>query len=162
MNRKSFLKMGFGAAVIPSAAYAQDALPPLKMELVKEFVGAGHGKPERVLEMLVDHPNLVYCRYDWGNGDFEEAIEGAGHVGHKELAELLIKHGARVNLFVLTMLGKADLVLPVLDQYPELIFAKGAHGFTLLHHANVGGKDSERIVQYLDEKGLKETKMRIK
>jgi hypothetical protein len=166
MNRKSFLKIGLGAAaatqLIPIAAHAQDTPPPLKMELVKEFVIAGHGKPEKVLEMLSDHPNLVYCRYDWGNGDFEEAIEGAGHLGNKSLAELLIKHGARVNLFVLTMLGKSDLVLPVLDQYPELIFAKGAHGFTLLHHAKVGGKESEKIVQYLDEKGLKETNIRIR
>ena len=28
--------------------------------------------------MLSEYPNLIYSRYDWGNGDFEEAIEGAG------------------------------------------------------------------------------------
>jgi hypothetical protein len=65
--------------------------------------------------------NLLYARYDWGNGDFEEAIEGAGHVGNKEIANYLIEQGARVNLFVLTMLGKTNLVKPVLDEYPPLI-----------------------------------------
>lgn len=81
---------------------------PIKMEIVKEFVGAGHGNIDRVKEMLANHPNLLYSRYDWGNGDFEEAIEGAGHVGNKEIAELLIKEGARLNLFVMTMLGKTS------------------------------------------------------
>ena len=40
--------------------------------------------------MLNDYPNLIYSRYDWGNGDFEGAIEGAGQVGNKEIADYLI------------------------------------------------------------------------
>ena len=112
----------------------QDA-EPIKMSIVKEFVGAGHGNIARVKEMLANQPNLIYSRYDWGNGDFEEAIEGAGHLGNKEIAEFLINEGARLNLFVMTMLGKTALVKPILEAYPNLIFAKGAHGFTLLHHA---------------------------
>lgn len=33
------------------------------------------------------------------------------------------------------MLGKTELVKPVLEEYPNLISAKGPHGFSLLHHA---------------------------
>jgi hypothetical protein len=166
MNRIEFLKSGFvsaiGIGVIPTTLKGQDSPPPIKVEIVKEFVIAGHGNPTKVKEMLQTYPNLLYSRYDWGNGDFEEAIEGAAHVGNREIAEFLIQQGARLNLFALTMLGKTDLVIPVLDQYPNLVFAKGAHGLTLLHHAKVGGKDSERIFQYLAEKGLKETQVPIK
>lgn len=129
--------------------------------MIEEFVKAGHNDLKKVKAMLKKEPNLIYARHDWGNGDFEEAIEGAGHVGDKEIANYLIEQGARVNLFVLTMLGKKDIVIPALEEYPNLIQAKGPHGFTLLHHAKVGGKDSEDVYNFLKEKGLEETKIKI-
>ena len=61
---------------------------------------------------------------------------------------------------MLTMLGRTDLVKPTLEAYPDLVFAKGPHGFTLLHHAKVGG--AKELYNYLSEKGLKETKIAIK
>nr|WP_299342846.1 hypothetical protein [Allomuricauda sp.] len=133
---------------------------PLPQKLVKDFVIAGYGKLELVKEMLEEHPNLIYSRYDWGKGDFEEAIEGLGHLGNKEIAEYLISKGARLNLFVMTMLGKTELVKPILEAYPEQLFAKGAHGFTLLHHAKVGG--AKHLYEYLKDKGLKEEQIKIK
>ena len=166
MTRKNFIHralVGFSTlAAVPSLLRAQagPAVPPLDPELVKEFVGAGHNNLDRVRELLAEQPNLIYSRHDWGNGDFEEAIEGAGHVGNREIAEFLISQGARVNLFVLTMLGQTELVKPVLEQYPALIFAKGAHGFTLLHHAQRGG--AEDLMAYLEEKGLRETQIKLK
>ena len=122
MNRKTFLTQTLTSVsaltVAHQLAFPQEEPKPLDAKLVKEFVIAGHGKLDRVQEMLTDYPNLIYCCYDWGNGDFEEAIEGAGHLGNREIAEHLIEQGARVNLFVLTMLGKTDLVKPVLEAYP--------------------------------------------
>lgn len=169
MNRKEFLQASLytstGMVLLPGIINGQNKVeppPPLKPEIVKQFVGAGHNNLARVKEMLLDYPNLIYCRYDWGNGDFEEAIEGAGHVGDKDIATYLIEQGARVNLFVLTMLGKTELVKPVLESYPKLLFAKGAHGFTLLHHAKRGGDDALAMVEYLQQKGLKETQIKIK
>jgi hypothetical protein len=166
MNRKTFLKNSLGgialAAVVPTFAFSQSQQEPapLDVKLVKDFVVAGHKNLALVKEMLIAHPNLIYSRYDWGNGDFEEAIEGAGHLGNKEIANYLISQGARVNLFVLTMLGKTDLIKPTLEAYPELIFAKGPHGFTLLHHAKMG--EALDLQEYLIEKGLKETHVPIK
>ncbi|UZR97264.1 hypothetical protein [Chondrinema litorale] len=165
MKRKTFIRNSLGGIMslgIPSF-YANPINivepEPLKISLVKEFVGAGHGKIDKVKEMLNDYPTLIYSRYDWGNGDFEEAIEGAGHVGNKEIANYLIESGARVNLFVMTMLGKTDLVKPILEAYPQLINAKGAHGFTLLHHAKVGGENAKDLYDYLETNGLTETKL---
>src|SRR5687767_12110901 len=103
MNRKSFLLQSAtaGAALMvnPFSSFSQTNQnpEPYKPEVVKEFVGAGHNKIDRVKEMLAEYPNLLYSRYDWGNGDFEEAIEGAGHVGNKEIAQYLISKGARPN-----------------------------------------------------------------
>ena len=60
------------------------------------------------------------------------------------------------------MLGKSKLVIPTLEEYPNLINSIGSHGFTLLHHANVGGVDSLEIKEYLIENGLSETQIKIK
>ena len=168
MNRKTFLKYSAGTAIglgmLPKSlqAASQDDPEPLPSSLVKEFVVAGHKDLDKVKQMIVEYPNLIYSSYDWGNGDFEEAIEGAGHLGNKEIANYLVDQGARVNLFVLTMLGKTELVKPVLEAYPSLLMAKGAHGFTLLHHANVGGDNSAELQNYLTEKGLTETFIKIR
>lgn len=168
MNRINFIKTGLGslalAAVTPFHLTARSSRDPDPIDptLVKEFVIAGHSKLDKVKEMLADYPNLLYCCYDWGKGDFEEAIEGAGHVGNTEIVHYLIEQGARVNLFVLTMLGRTDLVKPILEAYPQLLQARGAHGFTLLHHAKVGGEKAAPLHAYLTEKGLKETQINIK
>ena len=168
MNRKKFIRSSLltlsGLATAPSLLTAQEQKKagPLKLETGKEFVEAGHGNLDKVKLMLKEQPNLIYSRHDWGNGDFEEAIEGAGHVGNKDIANYLISQGARVNLFVLTMLGKTDLVKPVLEDYPQLLFASGPHGFTLLHHAKAGGDSAGELYEYLQQKGLNKTQVRIK
>jgi hypothetical protein len=170
MNRKKFLaQMAGGTAALVlmnnqliGQSSNQQGPPPLPIDLVKEFVIAGHGDFPKVQEMLKEHPNLIYSKFDWGNGDFEAAIEGAGHVGNKEIANYLLEAGSRVTLYVLTMLGRTSLVKPVLEAYPSLIFAKGPHGFTFLHHAKVGGKDGEELFAYLQEKGLKEDWVKLR
>jgi len=176
MNRKKFLgqvAVGttafvtlnsglFGQTMQPAQPKQIQDIPPLPLDLVKEFVIAGHGDFPKVQAMVKETPNLVFTKIDWGNGDYEAAIEGAGHVGNKEIATFLIESGSRVTLYVLTMLGRTDLVKPVLEAYPSLITAKGPHGFTLLHHAKVGGKDGEELYAYLQEKGLKEDWVKLR
>ncbi|HAF30898.1 MAG TPA: hypothetical protein DCG75_17810 [Bacteroidales bacterium] len=167
MERKDFIRLGligtFGLQVIPviGSKRSKSFEENVSLQTIKEFVVAGHSNLSKVKVMLKSLPNLIYCRHDWGGGDFEEAIEGAGHVGNKKIAEYLINEGARVNLFVLAMLGKTEIVKTTLEQFPNLLHAKGAHGFTLLHHAKAGGKESEEIYNYLIEKGLTESKYNI-
>jgi hypothetical protein len=169
MNRKNFLQqvaVGTGSMIaMPYLLSGQttntnnlakgDPLPP---EKVKEFVVAGHSNLARVKEMLAESPTLLYATWDWGGGDFETAIEGAGHVGNKEIANYLIDQGARTNLFVLTMLGKTQIVKSYLEVFPAYLQARGPHGFTFLHHAQRGGDDAKELLDYLTGKGLKETK----
>ncbi|SHJ20631.1 hypothetical protein [Aquimarina spongiae] len=170
MNRKLFIKTGLvsgiGFGLLPNLTIAsnqdQSEQKPLSIKIVKEFVIAGHFDLEKIKNMLEDYPNLIYCSYDWGNGDFEKAIEGAGHKGNKEVVKYLIAKGARVNIFVLTMLGKTRLVKSILDEYPNLIFSKGPHGLSLLHHAEIGGEESKELFEYLQMRGLTEKQFKLR
>ena len=162
MNRKLFLQQSILAATSLAAAPfatfagARALADPLPAEKVKEFVGAGHNNLDKVKALMAEMPALIYASWDLGSGDFETALEGAGHVGNKEIANYLIAAGARTNLFVLTMLGKTALVKAFLDSFPQYLTARGPHGFTLLHHAQRGGEDAKELLDFLSSKGLKE------
>jgi hypothetical protein len=168
MNRKHFLMQSSiaGAAWIAnpfqSFGKTNQGIEPYKTEIVKEFVTVGHSNLTRVKEMLEEYPNLLYSRFDWGNGDFEEALEGAGHVGNKEIARYLIEKGARPNIFVMAMLGETLIVKTILDKYPNLLNSLGPHGFTLLHHATRGGEEAKELLEYFKGKGLVEMQVKIK
>jgi hypothetical protein len=170
MHRKKFISgaaaTAAGLVLLNTTAKTQTAQQPAPdpypQDLVKEFVIAGHGDLAKVQTMMQQHPNLIYSKFDWGNGDFEAAIEGAGHVGNKDIANLLLDAGSRVTLFVLTMLGKTELVKPILEAYPKLVFANGPHGFTMLHHAKVGGAEGQELYDYLQNKGLKQDWVKIR
>lgn len=168
MNRKSFLQniaVGSGIVAVPSIILAQETKPtqrakadPLPAEKVKDFVSAGHNNLDKVKQLLEEFPTLIYATWDLGGGDFETGLEGAGHVGNKDIANYLIEKGARTNLFVLTMLGKIQIVKAYIETFPSYLYARGPHGFTLLHHANRGGEEAKELVEYLQSKGLKETR----
>ncbi|MEO5682607.1 MAG: hypothetical protein ABIQ88_08190 [Chitinophagaceae bacterium] len=163
-SRKKFIAFSSFAltGMVTMAGQNQTAKPPaLDKELVKDFVIAGHGNFDKIKQLLQEHPSLLYACWDWGGGDFETALEGAGHVGNKEIANHLIGLGARTNMFVLTMLGKTAIVKPFLEQSPKFIFARGPHGLSLLHHAQKGGEDAVELLAYLQANGLKETKMNL-
>jgi len=169
MNRKHFLAratLSAGGIIASSrfltaSANANTIGDPLPADKVKDFVIAGHGNLEKVKQMLLELPTLLYATWDWGGGDFETAIEGAGHVGNKEIANYLIGLGARTNLFVLTMLGKTSIVKSFLDTFPQYLSAKGPHGFTFLHHAKQGGEDAKELLEYFQGKGMTETKVAL-
>ncbi len=167
INRHDFLKKSFiGAAgiLLPlpflSAQSQEPARPaPLKLEIVKEFVNVSHGKFDQVKEMLENNHLLLHVSNDWGGGDFESGIEAAGHVGNKEIASYLLSKGARYNIYLACMLGHLETVKNVLTFNPGLLNSKGPHGFTMLHHAQKGGEEAKRTVEYLQSLGAKETKI---
>ena len=171
MDRRDFIDRAAvtaaGLFVAPTMVLAQQKLtnterpPRMQMDLVREFVIAGHSDFDKTRELLDEDPNLLFATWDWGGGDFETALEGAGHVGSTDIANYLISKGARPNIFVLTMLGKTAIVKALLEDYAALLNAKGPHGFTLLHHAERGGDKASELLEYLQSKGLKETKLPI-
>ena len=80
--------------------------PQFDRARVKRFVIAGHVNLSAVKAMLAEEPNLINGAIDWGNGDFETALGGASHMGRRDIAEYLLEHNARMDIFAATMLGK--------------------------------------------------------
>ncbi len=166
MDRRHFIRsVGLGAPLIAGHTFAaQDTMKPAKPaqlppELVKEFVRVGHNNLSKVQRMLKEEPGLLNASWDVGGGDFETALEGAGHVGDREIAEYLIHQGARANIFVLTMLGMTTEVKALLATFPELLWSKGPHGLTLLHHATRGGEPAKELLEHIHALGLTEMKL---
>lgn len=145
-----------GAALVtlvaaPLRAFSQQPPRPAKLadDLVRDFVGAGHGDLDKVKKMLGEQPGLLNATWDWGGGDFESAIGGAGHMGRADIAKYLIDQGARYDIFVAAMLGQLDLVKTALTATPTLIDSKGPHGISLLRHAEKGGEGAKPVLEYL-------------
>jgi ankyrin repeat protein len=167
-SRKNFLKKGLlfsaGISLAPNLVFSQNKQAPAQIDpkIVNEFVKIAHSDFDKVKEMVKEQPLLLNASWDWGDGDFETALGAAGHMGLKETANFLISLGARTDIFVLTMLGKTDIVKSLLKAYPVLLNSKGPHGFTLLHHAKKGGKDAEKLVNHLQKLGLTETNIKLK
>jgi hypothetical protein len=121
--------------------------------LAREMVGVSHGNLARVQELLAEHPTLAGASWDWGFGDWETALGAASHVGSREIAALLIEHGARPDLFTFAMLGQLDVVKSYLAANPGLQRLKGPHGLTLMHHAKRGGEVALGVVAHLEQLG---------
>ena len=151
MIRRSFLLAVPTVSLINAQSKQPDKGPPLSPELVKEFVVAGHGKLERVKEMLGANPALIRAAWDWGGGDFETALGGAGHMAQREIAEYLIAQGAPLELPAAAMLGRLDFVKAAVTAFPNVIRIPGPHRISLLAHARKSGSDE--VVKFLESVG---------
>jgi hypothetical protein len=123
--------------------------PQINRLLVQDFVIFAHSDLAMVKSLLAKEPALVNATMDWGGGDWETGLGGAAHMGRKDIVALLLEHGARIDLFCAAMLGQLDAVKTFLTARPKLIDAKGPHGFTLHFHAQVGGKEAEAVLDFL-------------
>ena len=120
---------------------------------VKETVAVSHGNLLRVRELVEASPALAKATWDWGFGDWETALGAASHTGRREIAELLIAHGARPDIFTFAMFGQLDVVKAYVEANPGIQRTHGPHGFTLLHHARKGGDRALPVVEYLKTLG---------
>ena len=112
---------------------------PQDLNTVYAFVGAGHNNLDKVKELLAQDPHLVFAARDWGDGDWETALGGASHTGHREIARYLLLKGARLDAYCAAMLGQRDVILALLKANPSAAIAKGPHGYTLLYHVAISG-----------------------
>lgn len=121
----------------------------LEPSLVEEFVSKAHGDLARVRDLLRQQPKLANAAWDWGGGDWETALGAAAHMGRKDIALLLLEHGARLDIFAAAMLGHIDVVRATLAALPDVRRWPGPHGIPLLIHAEAGGADAAPVVEYL-------------
>ena len=123
--------------------------PTLESNLVEEFVRVAHADLDRTKELLAQEPALVNATWDWGGGDFETALGAASHMGRKDIANFLLEHGARLDIFAAAMLGKLDIIKAALTAYPDALNTPGPHGIPLIIHAEKGGEDALGVLEYL-------------
>jgi hypothetical protein len=135
----------------PSAV--ADTFPQHPHPIVRETVVTAHGNINRLRELVDAHPALARAAYDWGFGDWEDALGAASHTGNREIAEYLISKGARPTLFSATMLGQLDTVKAFLAAQPGAQRIPGPHSISLLAHAKAGGAQAAAVYQYLEQVG---------
>ena len=123
--------------------------PPFDRARVKRFVIAGHVNLAAVKAMLAEEPKLINGTIDWGNGDFETALGGASHMGRRDIAEFLLEHNARMDIFAATMLGKLDIVKAAVVAFPNIVHVPGPHGIPLIVHAEKGGLAAKDVLEFL-------------
>ncbi len=122
---------------------------PIDKELVGEFVLKAHGDLDFVRQTVEREPAVVNAAWDWGGGDWETGLGAASHVGRRDIADYLLEHGARKDVFAAAMLGEVDVVRAMLDAQPDLRDARGPHGISLRAHAEAGGEQAGGVLDLL-------------
>lgn len=112
--------------------------PSIDDALVAEIVGASHFNFDRVKELVEHRPELARATWDWAFGDWETALGAASHVGRRDIAQLLIRHGARPDLFTFAMFGQYEVIKAAIEASPGIEAMEGPHGISLLSHAQAG------------------------
>jgi hypothetical protein len=130
------------------AGAAPAALDPTQ---VQAFVGNAHGDLDAVRAALEAEPLIANAAWDWGGGDWESALGAAAHMGRRDIAELLLEHGARLDIFAAAMLGDVEVVQAILAAHPESRNATGPHGIPLRAHAEAGGEQALQVLAFLDD-----------
>jgi hypothetical protein len=171
VSRRTFLSLAPLPALVPAdfssessragrrqaANPARPAIPAVfpsqDPDVAREIVAASHGNVARVRELLPGRPALANAAWDWGYGDWESALGAASHVGHREIAGLLLAAGARPTIFSAAMLGQLDAVKASVAASPGVQKTRGPHGITLLSHAKAGGPAATAVVAYLESLG---------
>ena len=90
------------------------------------------------------------CRWNGGPGQTETPLQGAAHTGRREIAEFLLANGAKPNMVVYAMLGDEEKFSAMLAENPDNINEIGAHNFSLMFHAALGGNLT--IIETINEK----------
>ncbi|MEO9513286.1 MAG: hypothetical protein ABJN84_14125 [Flavobacteriaceae bacterium] len=161
MNRKTFLKknlvLGGIALTAPSILLAKNYAgqqETFNNKLIQEFVFAAHKSLEDTRKIFEEYPLLLNCTNQFKRGDFETAVGGASHMGRRDIVDFLVSKGARLDIFNYTFLGYDEFVKKLILEHPGLLKSSGPHGFTLLHHAEVG--ERMELAEWLKSKGLTE------
>jgi hypothetical protein len=139
----------------PSLLLAQSSQSvPMIPDIVQEMVGVSHRDAKRVAQILDMQPGLVNASIDWGFGDWESALDAASHVGNREVAEVLLRRGARPTIFSAAMLGQVEVVKHFVATQVGIQKTYGPHGITLYSHAR-----SDGMREYLKSLGDADAKL---
>lgn len=125
--------------------------PRTDLRPVLDFVQAAHRDLDKVQTMLATDPSLAIASWDWGNGDWETGLEGAAHMGRRDIVRYLLDHGARADSFSAAMLGHTATVAAMIGLTPATAITRGPHGLPLMFYVGHGGQPAmaEVVVPHL-------------
>jgi hypothetical protein len=126
-----------------------DQFPSHPPELVREMVTVAHYDLKRVKELAEARPSLARAAWDWGFGDWEDALGAASHMGNRPMAEYLISKGARPSIFSAAMLGELEIVKGFVAAQPGAQAIRGPHSISLLAHARMGSEAARPVLEFL-------------
>jgi len=162
-HRRDFLRLGalsgLGLAMPALRARADELETPSEIpgefprqaaDDVREIVGAAHTDLERVRVLVTARPALARASWDWGYGDWETPLGAASHMGRRDIAEILLAHGARPTVFSAAMLGQLEVVRAFVQADAAVASLEGPHGIPLIAHAQKGGDAAKEVVAYLE------------
>jgi hypothetical protein len=144
---------GAGTKSTAGAVLPGDLYPAQAPEMVREMVTVAHFNLGRVKELVGAHPSLAKATWDWGFGDWENALGGASHMGNRPIAEFLLSNGAHPSIFSATMLGQLDVVKAFIAAQPGIQRTPGPHSISLLAHAKSGGPGARPVFEFLQSLG---------
>lgn len=147
-SRRSFIHaMGIGAITAPYVAFHPGpgvtkqelpfGFPAQDQQSVKEIVSAAHGRLDDVKRLVEARPALAKASWDWGFGDWESALGAACHMGRRDIAQVLIDHGARPTLFTHVLMGNIETLRSAVNEQSNIQNIRGPHGITLMRHAQI-------------------------
>jgi len=115
---------------------------------VSEFFEAvTKGRTEVVETMLKKEPALASSKNNQGIS----AVLLAAYNGHRELGRLLVRYGAKLDIFEASAIDELDRVKELIGGSPELLGAFSPDGFTPLHLAAFFGNTD--VAKYLVTRG---------
>jgi len=123
--------------------------PQFDRARVKRFVIAGHANLAAVKAMLAEETESNQRGNRLGQRGFRNALGGASHMGRRDIAEYLLEHNARMDIFAATMLGRLDIVSAAVAAFPNIVHVPGPHGIPLLVHAEKGGSAAKAVLEFL-------------
>jgi ankyrin repeat protein len=112
-------------------------VPDPTPDLIEQFILAAHGNFARVQELYFQHPAVLNVKFEKFD---ENALEAAGHMGRRDIAEWLLDQGAPITIYAAAMLGETNRVAAFLEEDASSAGQPGVHGFSVLFHAALGGK----------------------
>lgn len=114
--------------LLRKAQVLADHVAQLRNEMLEAIT---HNNLEKVTELLRKDSSLVNA----SNSKGETAVLIATYLRANDIKELLINHGAELNIFEAAAVGNTKRVRELLERSPELISAYGPDGFQPLSMA---------------------------
>lgn len=70
-------------------------------------------------------------------------------MGRRDIAEFLLEHNARLDVFAAAMLGRLEIVKAAVAAFPGVVRVPGPHKIPLIAHAEKGGPSAVAVLDFL-------------